>query len=366
MITLGVEEEFFLLDPDTGLPTPRVEAVRAAAGLSHVADSAEVQEELLQAQIEVATPVCVGLDEVAGHLLRLRHAVGTAAEQAGCRIAACGAAPFAGPDPVPVSRAPRARATLDGAARLVDEQLINGMHVHASIPDRPTGVEVLNRIRPWLPVLVALAGNSPIWHGSDTGFASWRTIVFDRWPASGPPPVFAGAEDYDRRIRSMVDTGVLLDHGQVYWQARLSERYPTIEVRALDVQLRSDDAVLFAGLVRALVGTALREHAGALPYERTPQELLQVANWHAARYGLTDTLIDQEGQRRGAHDVVSGLVDHLTPALDATGDTRQVTSLLQRLLAEGGGAQRQRQALAQDGPKGLIELITAQTAAVEG
>jgi carboxylate-amine ligase len=363
MITLGVEEEYFLLDPDTGLPAPRVDAVRAAAGLGAVADRDEVQEELLQAQVEVATPVCRRLDEVAGHLLRLRYALGAAAEQSGCRLAACGAAPLAGPEPVPVASAPRAGATRDTAARLVDEQLINGMHVHVEVPDRPTGVAVLNRIRPWLPVLVAMAGNSPLWHERDTGFASWRTVVFDRWPVSGPPPVFAGAADYESRIRGLVETGTILDLGQVYWQARLSDRYPTIEVRALDVQLRAEDAALFAGLVRALVATALREHAASLPFASMPQELLEAATWHAARFGLTDTLIDKDGARVPARDVVSGLLDHLTPALDAAGDTRQVLSLAHRLLSEGGPARRQRRAFAKDGLKGVLDLVIRQTIA---
>ncbi|SFF25909.1 carboxylate-amine ligase [Actinacidiphila alni] len=364
MVTLGVEEEFFLLDPETGLPVPRVDDVRAAAGLQPAAESREVQEELLQAQIEVATPVCSDLDEVAGHLLRLRHAVSIAAEESGCRLAAVGAAPLAATEPVPVARAERAGATRSRAARLADEQLINGMHVHVGVPDRPTGVAVLNRIRPWLPVLVAMAGNSPVWQGEDTGFASWRTIVFDRWPVSGPPPVFAGPADYDTRIRTLVESGTVLDRGQVYWQARLSDRYPTVEVRALDVQLRTDEAALFAGLVRALVATALREHAASVPFESRPQELVHAATWHAARYGLTGDLVDPDGRRRPAGEVVSGLVDHLTPALDSAGDTRQVMALVHRLLAEGTPAERQRNAFTAKGMPGLLDLITAETVAV--
>jgi carboxylate-amine ligase len=226
-------------------------------------------------------------------------------------------------------------------------------------------VVVLNQLRPWLPVLVAMSANSPFWRGRDTGFASWRTVVFDRWPVSGPPPVFAGAVDYESRIRGLVDTGTVLDRGQVYWQARLSDRYPTIELRLLDVQSRAEEATLFAGLGRALVATALREHAASIPYASMPQELLQLADWHAARYGLTGTLIDGDGRSRPARDVVSGLVDHLTPTLDAAGDTRHVLPLVHRLLAEGGPAQRQRRVLAEDGMAGLLKLIADQTVAVE-
>ncbi|MYV99639.1 glutamate-cysteine ligase family protein, partial [Streptomyces sp. SID3343] len=189
MTTLGVEEEYLLVDPADGLPMSVAEAVRVAADLQPAVSGGEVQPELLRVQVEVATPVCETLDEVGGHLLRLRHAVSAAAEQAGCRIAASGTAPFASRSPVEVTDTPRYRSLHSDAPRLVDEQLMNGMHVHVAVPDRDAGVVVLNRLRPWLPVLVAMSANSPVADGGDTGFASWRTIALGRWSVSGVPPV---------------------------------------------------------------------------------------------------------------------------------------------------------------------------------
>ncbi|GAA2408298.1 glutamate--cysteine ligase [Streptomyces glaucosporus] len=363
MITVGVEEEFLLLEPDTGLPVPRAEKVRAMAGLQPALSAGEVQPELLQVQVEIATPVCRTLDEVGGHLLRLRHALSCAAEEAGCRIAACGAAPFAPAAPSPVTDIPRYRALHARALRLADEQLINGMHVHVAVPDRAAGVAVLNRLRPWLPVLVALSANSPLWEGTDTGFASWRTLVFGRWPVSGPPPLFADAADYGRRARGLLATGVIRDLGQLYWQARLSERYPTVEVRAMDVQLRADDAVMLTGIVRALAVTALREAKAGLPVPAPPPEILAAAGWHAARNGLADTLLDPRDHRpRGAGDVVGDLAEHLMPVLEETGDAREVLSLLRRLLREGTAADRQRRLLPL-GPQALLRMLTGQTTA---
>jgi carboxylate-amine ligase len=358
-----VEEEYLLLDPDTGLPAPRAERVCATAGLQPALSSGEVHPELLQAQVEVATPVCETLEEVGGHLLRLRHALAAAAEQAGCRIAACGSAPFAPTAPSPVTDTPRYRALRAGAPRLVDEQLINGMHVHVAIPGRAAGVAVLNRLRPWLPVLVAMSANSPLWGGSDTGFASWRTVVFGRWPVSGPPPLFTGAADYDRRTTGLLATGAIRDLGQLYWQARLSERYPTVEIRAMDVQLRADDAVMLTGIVRALVATVLREAEAGLRLPVPLPEILAAAGWHAARHGMTDTLLDPYAhQPRKVGDVVSGLTRYLTPALEETGDAREVLSLVHRLLQEGTAADRQRRALRED--KGaLLRMLATQTAA---
>ncbi|MFD7029576.1 glutamate--cysteine ligase [Streptomyces sp. NPDC059917] len=359
MITVGVEEEYVLLDPATGLPAPLGEEVRRAAGLGAVADPDEVQDELLQAQVEVATSVCTSLAEVGGHLLRLRHAVASAAEDSGCRIAATGAAPLRGPLPVPVTPTPR-YLRIGGAARqLVDEHLICGMHVHVAVPDRQTGVAVLNRIRGWLPTLLAMSANSPVWEGRDTGFASWRTIVFGRWPVSGPPPAFADAADYERRLEALVAAGVIADRGQVYWQARLSDRYPTVEVRCPDVQLRADDAVMLAGIVRALVATAIAEEEAGAPSRTLDPELLQAGTWHAARYGLNGTLTDPYGHPHSSGDTLCSLLRHITPALEAAGDLRQVSALVHRLLREGTPADRQRRALTGAGLPGLVDLITA-------
>lgn len=188
MVTLGVEEEYLLLDPASGLPVPMSRQVRTAAHLAPTADKGEVTPELLQAQVEVATPICNDLDEVTEHLVRLRGVVSAAAAEAGCRAAACGAAAMRGTLPVPVTGKARYLAMSGDAPQLVDEQLINGMHVHVAVPDRESAVAALNQIRPWLPVLVALGANSPLWDGRDTGFSSWRTVIFGRWPVSGPPP----------------------------------------------------------------------------------------------------------------------------------------------------------------------------------
>ncbi|OKK21997.1 carboxylate--amine ligase [Streptomyces sp. CB00455] len=359
MITVGVEEEYLLVDPVTGLPLPLAEDVRRTAGLGPLAERDEVQDELLQAQVEVATPVCSSLEEVGGHLLRLRHAVASAAEANGCRIVASGAAPVRGSSPVPVTPTPRYLKMEGEARQLVDEHLISGMHVHVAIPDQETGVAVLNRIRVWLPTLLAMSANSPIWDGRDTGFASWRTIVFGRWPVSGPPPSFDGHADYEQRVAGLLASGAIADAGQLYWQARLSDRYPTVEVRCLDVQLRADDAVLLAGVVRALVATAIDEEKAGLPRIACTPELLQAANWHAARHGLNGTLVDPQGRPRSSGDVLCALLLHITPALEDAGDLREVSSLVHRLLQEGTPADRQRRAMAEGGLPGLMDLINA-------
>ncbi|GAA1581438.1 glutamate--cysteine ligase [Streptomyces globosus] len=359
MTTVGVEEEYVLLDPLTRLPVARAEDVRVGAGLALMVDEGEVQHELLQAQVEVATPVCSDLEEVGGHLLRLRHAVGSAAEELGCRLATSATVPLRDGVPPAITQETRYLKMREEARRLVDEQLINGMHVHVGVPDRETGLAVINRLRGWLPTLLAMSANSPMWDGRDTGFASWRTLVFGRWPVAGPPPYFPTLADYELRVDALQEAGLIADRGQLYWHARLSERYPTVEVRCLDVQLDAVDAVLLAGIVRALVTTAIAEEKAGAPQPQCTQELLQASMWHAARHGLGGALMDPDGRRHSAGDVLCMLLQHITPALEDAGDLREVSGLLHRLLQQGTPADRQRRALAEGGMPALLDLITA-------
>ncbi|MFC9327475.1 glutamate--cysteine ligase [Kitasatospora sp. NPDC057015] len=358
MLTFGIEEEYLLVDEVSGVPVPRAAEVLAAADLLPALRPEEAQHELLQVQVEVATPVCEELAEAADHLVRLRDALGTAARKAGCRIAPVGAAPFQGLMPVPVTDRARYRSARADAPQLVDDLMLNGMHVHVGVPDRDSGIAVLNRLRPWLPVLVAMAANSPFWQGRETGFASWRTIHFDRWPASGQPPAFRDAADYERRVRALQDTGLIRDRGALYWHARLSERYPTIEVRAADVQLLPQDAELFAALVRALVATALADDRAGVPPLRPDEELLRAATWQAAHNGLDGRLASPNlPYARPAGSVVEELMAYAAPGLAAVGDTERVGELLEAFLAAGTGARRQRLAWHRGGRAGLIDLL---------
>ncbi|MFJ9948344.1 glutamate--cysteine ligase [Kitasatospora sp. NPDC091207] len=365
MLTLGIEEEYLLLDPATGLPVARAAQVREAASLQPALERDEVQRELLQAQLEVATPICHDLEEAGGHLLRMRLALGEAARQEGCRLAACGAAPFTDPLPVPVTDTARYRTMRSDTRLLTDQQLITGMHVHLGMPDRGAGVTVMNGLRPWLPLLVALAANSPLWQNTDTGFASWRTIVFGRWPVSGPPPHFPDAGAYDRRTRALVDGGLIRDIKQVYWHIRLSERFPTVEIRTMDVQLRPDEAVMLAGVVRALATRALGDAKGRCGVPSVEQEMLAAAVWHSARHGCTSTVLDPfSGRLSTVGEAVGALLDHVAPVIEDSADERHIVPVLERMQRDGNGAVRQLRQLRKAGRDGLVALITDQTTGV--
>ncbi|MFH9355069.1 glutamate--cysteine ligase [Kitasatospora sp. NPDC017646] len=362
MLTLGVEEEYLLVDPRDGTPLPRAAEVLATASLAPALRPAEAQHELLQVQVESATPVCEDLAGVARHLTRVRAGLSAAAAQHGCRVVPVGSAPFGPPGPVPVTDRERYQRARRQAPALVDDLMLNGMHVHVGVPDEEERLGALVRLRPWLPVLIALSANSPYWRGRDTHFASWRTVHFDQWAVSGPPPAFRDAADYRQRVAALRAAGAIADTGQLYWHARLSERYPTVEVRASDVQLTVADAELFAGLVRALVTTAVLEERQGRPRPETPEELLRAATWHAARTGVHGQLVSPaDGTARPAVAVVEELRAYVAPGLEAAGDTGRVAELWREFEHAGNGADRQRHWYGEQGWSGLAEHLAGST-----
>ncbi|MFA1539441.1 carboxylate-amine ligase [Actinomadura monticuli] len=345
--TFGVEEELLLVDPADGAP-------RAASGsvirYARRHDelfrtdgrwSTPLETELQREQLETATPVCTSLSELSDQLRSARLAAADAAAGVGTAVAALATSPVSvRPSLTPSHRYLRMADAYGPAA---DEQLTCGCHVHVGIESPDEGVAVLDRIRPWLPPLLALSANSPFWQGADTGYDSWRHQVWNRWPSSGPTELFGSAAAYRTTVEAMLSTGALVDEGMIYFDARLSRHYPTVEVRVPDVCLVADDAVLMAAFVRALVDTAARAwHAGEPP-DPVRADLMRLAMWRACRSGLRDDLVDPRTRRAApAAAVVGALLDHLTPALDRAGDLETATRLLHDLLERGNGAHFQR------------------------
>ena len=259
-ITLGVEEEFVLLDPATGA------TVLAAPDLVRMLGGEPgVQQELMRFQVETGTRVCTSLDKAGRELVRLRRLAADAAARLGCRLVASGVAPYRTPGLAAITGQPRYRELARRYGPVVAEAGTCGCHVHVGVPSRDLGVQVLARLRPWLAPLLAVTANSPIAGGHDTGWASWRYVIQSRWPTAVPPAAWPDAAAYDAAVRRLIGQGAALDERNVYFLARLSPRYPTVEVRVADVCLDAGTAVLLAGLTRALVATALAEARRGTP-----------------------------------------------------------------------------------------------------
>ena len=335
-ITLGVEEEFVLLDPFSGAAVP------AGGDLVRMLDGEPgVQQELMQFQVETGTSVCTSLDGAGNELVRLRRLVAAAAARLGCRLVASGTAPFRTPG-LAVTDQPRYQELARHyGPLLIDSGGTCGCHVHVGVPSRDLGVQVLARLRPWLASLLAITVNSPIAGGHDTAWGSWRYPLWSRWPTAAPPAVWPDAVAYDATIRGLIDQGAALDEQGVYLFARLSARYPTVEVRVADVCLDVGTAVLLAGLTRALVATALTEARRGTPVAAAPW--VDAALVAAARHGLAGAGVDPfTGQTVNARSLRARLLDHVHAALTDRGDTETITALVRRLDDRGTGADRQR------------------------
>jgi carboxylate-amine ligase len=225
----------------------------------------------------------------------------------------------------------------------VRNQLTCGLHVHTRVESPEEGVAVMDRIRDKLAVLIALSANSPYWNGAETGFESYRTQAWNRWPGSGPTMIFGSLPVYRRVVTRLVDSGVLMDEGMVYFDVRLARHHPTVEVRVADECLRAEDAALIAVLVRALVESASREWNDGVDPAPVPTLLLRMAAWQASNCGLGAELLDfGTFTPAPAADVVWALVDFVAPVLEEQGELDLVREGVERILAEGTGSQLQR------------------------
>ena len=318
-ITLGVEEEFMLLDPSAGT------AVLAGPDLARMLGGEPgVQQELMRFQVETATRVCTSLDDLGHELARLRRLAADAAASLGCRLVASGIAPYRAPGLAAVTDQPRYRELARYYGPLVAQAGGTcSCHVHVGVPSRDLGVQVLARLRPWLASLLAITANSPIADGHDTAWASWRYQAWSRWPTAAPPAVWPDAAAYDATVRRLIARGAALDEQSIYFLARLSPRYPTVEVRVADVCLDVGTAVLLAGLTRALVATGLAEARRGTPVPAAPARWVNAALAAAARHGLAGAGADPfTGLAADARSLRSRLLDHVYPALTTAATPR--------------------------------------------
>ncbi|MGR2752776.1 carboxylate-amine ligase [Agromyces arachidis] len=378
MTTFGIEEEFFFLTPDEMLPANIAEDV-----VARLADDPEwaprVHREFLASQVEHATDVHTDLGEAGEALLAFRREVDADAGRHALCVASVGTTPDAHAFPSITDVDRYHRVVRDMAGVIADHQM-SGLHVHVGIPGREHGVAAMNAVRPWLPLLTAMTGNSPLWRGYDTGYESWRTIQLRRWTTAGCPPRFVDAADYDRRIRQLIGMGGMADLALIAWNVRLSEHLPTIEFRFADAQLTADDTLLVAALCRALVLRAVdavdrdgfAAAAGVRPVRPAdepdldvPPELLSAATVHSAHSGLAGDVFDPAtGCLVPAPDLVRRLERHLAEPLERTGDRAVVHELIERLLLDGTGAARQVAAWRRGGVPALRRLYAATITAV--
>ena len=368
---LGLEEELLIVDPRSREVVPAAQRVlkefrehgRGRTDGSGTGAAGEVDQELFRHQLETRTDPTRDADDALAQLVAARRTAGEAARAVDLATAACGMVPLGG-DQSRVTPDDRYRDMVDTYGEVARDGGTCGMHVHVDIASEEEGVAVLDRIAPWLPVLLALSANSPFANGRDTGYASWRSQVWTRWPSAGPTEPFGSVAGYREVRQLLLDSGAARDDGMLYFDARLSVRQPTVEVRVCDTCTDPAEAVLAAALARGLVETAARDWAAGHEPPRWRAEALRAAQWRAARFGLADSLV-HPGDRalRPAGEVLAALVDHVRPALEEAGDLDLARGGLDRAVRESGAA-RQRAAYERTGDvAGVVDDLVARTEA---
>jgi glutamate---cysteine ligase / carboxylate-amine ligase len=363
MGTLGVEEELQLLDPRTGSLSPS--APRLLQRLPTGSFSAELQ----RSTVEMNTTTAQSLDDLRKDIIRLRAELRSVASDFGLDVAAVGMAPDATDEDFELTVRGRFSRMHEEYRLLVDEQLICGYQVHIGVSDPDLAVRLASRVTEILPTLLAISASSPFWRGRDTGYASMRTMIWQRWPTSGAFGQLDTMEQYQKLVENLVATGVISDAKMAYFDVRPSQHVPTLEVRVCDACPLVDDAVLIAGLFRAAVARGAEEDAAGGPPSQRALPVQRAAMWRAARNGLADQLLGWgvSPQPQLAAEVVEELLAVLRPQLESYGDWETVNDLAGAALSRGCSATRQRVRFAERGRMSdVVHQLVEETASQVG
>lgn len=356
MRTFGVEEELLLVDAVSG--APRALAPDILDRFGHAGAGFALEAEMQQEMIEVVSEPCTDHTALLRAMRDGRRTADGLARDRGARAVAIAGSPL--PVHPHVTTRRRYQAIAKDYAGMARTTLECGFHVHVGISDPEEGVAVLNRIRAWVPVILALSANSPFRDGEDTGHASFRFVAWHHWPTAGPIDVFPDAAAYRAFEQELVATSAILDTGMLYFDARLSHHHDTVEVRIADVCLSVEDGAAIACVVRAMVDQAADDWRADVPPLPASTAAIRLASWLSARHGMRDRLVDPTtGRPRAAAAAVDRLLAWVGPALRRHGDEEFVRHALRAIARRGTGADRQWSVYEQTGSVSSVVLDAA-------
>ena len=339
--TLGVEEEYQLLDGRTFDLVQHIETMLAAVSGHEL--EARINPELMQSVIEITTPVCRSAGDVHRELVRLRGYVTEVAGEQGMRVGSSGTHPFSLFERQRITAKDRYRALIDQMQYVARRELIFGMHVHVAVDDPEKAIQVVNGLLPQLAPLLALSASSPFWRGEPTGLASSRQMVFSAFPRSGPPPRFRDYSDYAEVVGQLERSGCIADYTHIWWDIRLHPRLGTVEVRICDAVTRVEDAVAIAAYCQALVKLLCERYDASEDIPSYHRILTSENKWLAARYGLEAPVMDLGSGRRNRVPiarVVRRTLAEIEPHARELGSERELEGV-HEILARGNSADRQ-------------------------
>ncbi len=356
MFTLGIEEEYMVLDPTTRELCSHEQKIVEIA--SRILDEDQVKAEMHQAVVEAGTPISANTDEARINLMRLRSTLGQVAGELGFRIAASGTHPFSHWTTQLITDNPRYHQIVMEMQEAARSNLIFGLHVHVGMPNKRIAMHIANSMRYFLPHVFALSTNSPFWEGRDTGFKSFRCKVFDKFPRTGIPEFFNSWEEYESYVKLLIRTGCIDNAKKIWWDLRVHPFYDTVEFRICDVPMLIDETICIAAIFQALCAKLykLREmNVEFIPYKRS---LIAENKWRASRYGIDGNLIDFGKESEvPTRELIYELLDFIDDVVDELGSRNDI-NYVHKILENGTGADRQLKVYyANKNPIELVDFI---------
>jgi carboxylate-amine ligase len=359
-LTLGIEEEYQIIDPETRELRSYITEILSGDHLV----LEEVKPELHQSMVEIGTKVCCTPSEVRAELIRLRRHVMQLAGKKGLAIAAAGTHPFSSWITQEITPLERYMGVRQDLADLAQQLLIFGTHVHIGIEDRDFLIDAMNVARYFVPHVLTLSTSSPFWMGRETGLKSYRSIIFRNFPRTGIPPVLESGTAYGALVDTLVRTGCIPNASKIWWDVRPNHSYPTLEFRVCDVCTRVDEAVAVAAILQAIVAKLWKLRRDNMTFRVYPTALIEENKWRAVRYGLDGRLVDLgKDQELPARTLVRELLEwFVDDVLDELGSRKQVEYAF-TILDQGTSADRQIARFRETGDlKAVVDSLISETA----
>lgn len=357
--TLGIEEEFQTIDPVTrNLRSHMSKLVEDGK----ITLKERVKAEMHQAVVEVGTNICHNIQEAREEVTYLRKMILDLAEKQDLQVAAAGTHPFADWVDQLITPDPRYDQIIDEMRDVARGNLIFGLHVHVGIESRNEGIQIMNAVRYFLPHIYALSTNSPFWCGRNTGFKSYRSKVFDKFPRTGIPDFFSSAAEYDEYVALLVKTNCIDNGKKIWWDIRVHPFFNTIEFRMCDVPMRTDETICLAAIMQALVAKIHKLHSQNLSFRPYRRMLINENKWRAARYGISSKLIDFGKQEEVEYKIlIHELLEFIDDVLDELGSRKEI-EYIHQMLEMGTGADRQLAVFEETGSLNtVVDYIVSET-----
>ncbi|RME10261.1 MAG: carboxylate-amine ligase [Ardenticatenia bacterium] len=338
-LTVGIEEEYQIIDPETRELKSYITQLLEGSRLYLL--ERDIKPELHQSMVEIGTVVCNTIQEARNDLVQLRCMIDDLARAKGMRIAAAGTHPFSSWRSQEITPYERYLGVLEDMQDLARELLIFGMHVHIGVGDPEFAIDAMNVLRYMLPHVLALSTSSPFWEGRNTGLKSYRSVVFKRFPRTGLPAMFNSYADFKNYVDVLVRTNCIPDGSKIWWDLRPHHKYPTLEFRICDLCTNIDDAICCAALFQALVLKHYKMRRDNITFRKYPIAMIEENKWRAVRYGINGKLIDFGRQEElPAKQLIYELVEFVDDVLDELGTRKEVEHAF-TILERGTSADQQ-------------------------